>query len=582
MMTSSVERRRRRALLLASAGVLLTSCGTDAPTMPTPTEASCNGVSVAVRSLAPLEHVIISSAQAACFALAGGNREYLVVPQLTGAALPYGGYQFRLGEPTALAALAVSPGALPPRSMRIGADDISADTLADAPRRFDALLRAREARWIAPSPADRVRAVAAPNLNVTGSADTLRRFSVLNTLGATPAYTPVTARLRFAGTRVLLYVDTLANSALSDGELQGMGALYDQRLAPAVTASFGDGSDIDGNGRVVFLLTPTVNALVTATQCASTGFIRGFFYNHDLTSTDITSNRAEIFYAYVPDEGGRWSCAHRKADVLANLPPTFMHELQHMISFGEHALERNGPAEEVWLNEALSHMAEEIGSLSYETRFPAPSGRTNPASIFPDSASPFINPNLLYSYRYLFSSATYSLTSCAVGTFCTLAERGGTWLMLRWIADQQGAATLRRLVETNLAGRANLEAATGRSTAALLGEFALAVSTDSISGMPRSTAPASLRFNSRNLRRLYRSLFDAFGIAGGVGRSFPIEPLPLAAASAVTGTMRPGTFLTYRLRLTEGVPTAVLRFLAGDGTPFPLTSGAQISIVRLP
>jgi len=333
---------------------------------------------------------------------------------------------------------------------------------------------------------------------------------------------------------------------------------------------------------VVFLLTPTVNAMVSATQCSSSGFVRGFFYNHDLSSTEGTSNRAEIFYAYVPDDTGRWSCPHNKAEVLANLPPTFMHELQHMISFGEHAIERNGPAEEVWLNEALSHMAEELGSLSYEARFPAPSGRTNPASIFPDSASPFINPNLLYSYRYLFSSATYSLTGCAPGTFCTLAERGGTWLLLRWIADRQGIATLRRLVETNLAGRANLEAATGRSTPALLGEFALAVSTDSIIGVARATAPASLRFSSRNLRRLYKSLFDAYGIAGGVGRAFPIEPLPLAADASVRGTMRPGTFLTYRLRLTEGTPTAVLRLLAADGLPFPSTSGAQLSVVRLP
>jgi hypothetical protein len=289
-----------------------------------------------------------------------------------------------------------------------------------------------------------------------------------------------------------------------------------------------------------------------------------------------------VFYAYVPDETGRWSCAHTKSDVIANLPPTFMHELQHMISFGEHAIERNGNGEEVWLNEALSHMAEEIGSLSYEARFPAPSGRTNPASIFPDSASPYINPNLLFSYRYLFSSATFSLTSCAPGSFCSLSERGGTWLFLRWIGDQQGGPTFRRLVETNLTGRANLEAATRRSTAALLGEFSLAVSADSLVGLPRNTAPPALRFSSRNVRRLYKSLFDAFGILGGVGRPFPIEPLPLAAGGSVTGTMRPGTFLTYRMRVSAGTPAAVVRMLAIDGTPFPANSGAQVSVLRLP
>jgi hypothetical protein len=405
---------------------------------------------------------------------------------------------------------------------------------------------------------------------------------VLNTLDAMPAYTAVQARLRFAGTRVLVYVDTLASTALSEAELQSLGRLYDERLLPAVFTAFGAGSDIDANGRVIFLLTPTVNAMVSASQCTAGGFVRGFFYNHDLRSTDATSNRGEIFYGFVPDESGRWSCAQPKATVLANLPPTFMHELQHMVSYGEHAVKRGGAAEEVWLNEGLSHMAEEVGSLVYEARFPAPAGRTTPTSIFPDSAAPFINPNLLYSYRYLFASATHSLTGCAPGTFCSLSERGGTWLWLRWIADQRATPDFRAFVETSRTGRANLEAVTGRSTAELLGTFALAVSTDSIVGVARTTTPAALRFTSRNLRRIYRALFEAFGITGGVGRPFPIEPLALAPNAAVTGTMRPGTFLTYKLTVGAGVPSALLRLRAIDGTVFPETSGAQISILRLP
>ena len=562
--------------------LLLTACSGDAPITPPPVATTCDGVSVAVRTLAPLERVVLSGADAACFALAGDNREYLVVPQLTGAALPYGGYGFRLGDPEAVVARGAPSDPATPAWLRAATSSGGQEPAPDAQTRLDAQLRAAEARWAATPRTSMPSSVSLNTRTAAAIADSLRRFSVLNTLDATPGYSPVTASLRFAGTRVLLYVDTLAAQTFTDAELQGMGALYDERLAPAVFTTFGDGSDLDANSRVIFLLTPTVNAMVSATQCTATGFVRGFFYNHDLNSTAATSNRGEIFYAFVPDPTGRWSCPHTKADVLANLPPTFMHELQHMISFGEHALERSGAAEEVWLNEALSHMAEEVGSLSYESRFPAPSGRTNPASIFPDSATPFINPNLLYSYRYLFSSATYSITSCAPGTFCSLAERGGTWLFLRWLADQQGAPIFRRLVETNLAGRANLEAVTGRQTSALLGDFALAVSADSIVGMARTSAPAPLRFTSRNLRRVYKSLFDAYGILGGVGRPFPIEPLPLGAGASVTGTMRPGTFLTYRMRVSAGTPTAAIRLLALDGTPFPTTSGAQVSVLRMP
>lgn len=578
MKTFSIE---LQAVLGVFAAISFSGCGSETPVTPKPTETTCNGVAVSVRTLAPLERVVLTGADVTCFALAGDNREYLVVPQLTGAALPYGGYGFRLGDPTALTARVDERLNSDPVWLRAVQGRAGAEAAPDAQSRLDATMREREAAFHA----DPARPYLAPQLRVqsaSAAVDTMRSFSVLNTLAATPAYTSVGAKLRFGGSRVLLYVDTLAAAAFTDAELIGIGTLYDQRLAPAVTTNFGDGSDIDGNARVIFVLTPTVNSMVTASQCSSSGFVRGFFYNHDLSSSEATSNRGEVFYAYVPDEAGRFSCAHTKTDVLANLPPTFMHELQHMISFGEHAIERNGTSEEVWLNEGLSHMAEEIGSLSYESRFPAPSGRSNPASIFPDSASPYINPNLLYSYRYLFSSATYSITSCAPGTFCSLAERGGTWLFLRWIADQQASGGFRRLVETNLTGRANLEAATGQSTAALLGDFALAVSADSVVGVARNAAPAALRFSSRNLRRLYKSLFDAYGIIGGVGRPFPIEPLALPAGTNLTGTMRPGTFLTYRLRLGAGTPAATLRLLAIDGTPFPLTSGAQVAVLRMP
>lgn len=579
-MTSFAELRRTSVHLCAA--LLLTSCSGDAPAEPTQADVRCDGVATSVRRLAPFEHVIFTGAQVNCMALAGDDREYLVVPQLTGAALPYGGYGFRLGDPNTLTARIATQVSDEPIWLQQVAAPPGPQPPADAQSRLDARMRQREAEAVAVVPAGASRPSMSLRVLPAAVVGSMRRFSVLNTLDAVPAYTPVNATLRFAGSRVLLYVDTLAQSAFTESELLGLGRLYDERLAPAVLSAFGNGSDIDLNERVIFVLTPVVNAMVSTTQCTAGGFVRGFFYNHDLRSTEPTSNRGEVFYGYVPDPAARWSCAHSKADVTANLPPTFMHELQHMVSYGEHAIERNGGAEEVWLNEGLSHMAEEIGSLVYETRFPAPSGRTMPTSIFPDSASPYINPNLLYSYRFLLSSATYSLTSCAPGTFCSLAERGGVWLLLRWMADQRAAADFRPFVETNLTGRANLEAVTGQSMAAMLGTFALAVSVDSVSGVARAAVPPALRFQSRNLRRLYRSLFDAFGIVGGVGRPFPIEPLALTSAAGVTGTMRPGTFLTYRLRLGTGAPPAVLQLRAVDGTPFPGTSGAQVSVVRLP
>jgi hypothetical protein len=586
MTTYSVEQVRCHLRTLTGA-LLLAACGDSSPPVePPPTDVACNGVSTAVRAPAVLESVVLSGASIACFALAGGDRQYLVIPQLTAASLPYGGYGFRLGDPNAspvVSSVQPVPEVIDTRpALQVLQEFGGGETNRDAQSRLDAQLRRQEAVWAA-TPR---RHADLPSLSVHGTASEepllLRRFSVLNTLDEPPAFSAVGARLRFSGARVLVYVDTLAETVFAEAEVRALGALYDQTLVGAVTSAFGDGSDIDGNGRVIVLLTPTVNSMVSAARCASSGFVRGFFYNNDLGGTTATSNRGEVIYGFVPDETGRWSCPHTKTEVLSNLAPTFMHELQHMISFGEHAIERGGTTEEAWLNEGLSHMAEEIGSLVYETRFPAPSGRAQPSQLFPDSAAPFITPNVLYSYRYLFSSAIYSLTNCAPGTFCSLAERGGVWLYLRWLADQQGDALFRKLVETRLTGRANIEAAMGRPTASLLGDFAMAVSADSLVGMPKMSAPVPLRFASRNLRRVYKGLFDAVGLIGGVGRPFPIEPLPLTPGVSVTGTMRPGTFLTYRIRVGSGTSSATLRFVSSDGTPFPLTSGAQVSVLRLP
>ncbi|HYW52091.1 MAG TPA: hypothetical protein VE861_15860 [Gemmatimonadaceae bacterium] len=579
-MTSSSDPRARCLATLLTA-TLLSGCGSDGIATPKPAATLCDGVAVNVRRLEPLEHVVVSGADLQCIALAGEGREYLVVPQLTGATLPYGGYGYRVGDPATITARLTRVSGEPDAMPKLA----SADQVADAPDAqalLDARMRAREASTPVPVHT-RHGGVALQTLRAgIGAADSLRSFSVLNTLDATPAYSTVQARLRFTGTRVLLYVDTLAQAQFTDGEVSAMGALYDQRLLPAVTAAFGDGSDLDANGRIIFLLTPTVNAIVPAAQCGASGFVRGFFYSHDLSSTATTSNRGEIFYGYVPDETGRWSCPHGRAEVLSNLAPTFVHELQHMLSFGEHAVLRGGQTEEVWLNEGLSHLAEEIGSLSYEKRFPAPSGRTVASQIFPDSAAPYITPNLTYSYRYLFSSGVYSVTSCAPGSFCSLAERGGTWLFLRWLADQQPESFLRQVVQTNRTGRANLEAVLQRSTASLLGEFAIAVSTDSIIGASRNGTPSALRFRSRNLRSVYKALFDAVGLPGGISRPFPFEPIPLEPGASVSGTMRPGTFMTYRFRIPAGTASSVLRMVAVDGVAFPASSGAQVSIVRMP
>ena len=135
------------------------------------------------------------------------------------------------------------------------------------------------------------------------------------------------------------------------------------------TRAFGSESDVDQNGRVMILFTPIVNGMTETAQC-SQSYVTGFFFPLDIDPTagsDNRSNQAEVFYAMVPDPQGTVTCDHSVERVTRIVPVTFIHEFQHMISFHQHVVLRAGSSEKTWLNEAMSHMAEELGALHFES-----------------------------------------------------------------------------------------------------------------------------------------------------------------------------------------------------------------------
>lgn len=564
--------------VLALACSLASACSADGVVSPRP-DASCDGAPATPLSLARYQGTTVRGDALRCLALEGDGRSYIIAVQLATAALPYGGYSYRLGDPPAAPGLVASAQHAVPLGAALSLRTVAGLDL-DAQSRLDQRLRAEEAGSLG-SLRER-RRTAGPRLSVeAASPAAVRAFRVLSRLVSPNVFDTIGARLRFSGRNVLIYVDTTAGASLTDGDVASAGSLFDDALHDALRDAFGDPSDIDRNGRVIILLTPVVNRLVTESECATSGYVRGFFHSHDLASTAPTSNSGEVFYGLVPDPEGKWSCAHRKAEVLAVTPPTFAHEFQHMISYAQRAIVRNGVTEAPWLNEGLSHLAEELGAIHYEQKYPAPAGRTNPTQIFPDSAAPFITPNLRYAHRYLFLSSHYSIVACAPGSFCTLPERAATWLFLRWLGDQKGDDVYRRLVQSAHVGGANVESAANESLHALLGDFVIALWADSIVGVPRNAVAPRHRFRSRNFRQLYQALYDAYGPVGGVGRPFPIDPAPLSLTGSVTGTMRPGTFAMYHLTIPRGTERRLLRFAHVDGELFPHSSGAQLSVLRV-
>lgn len=418
-----------------------------------------------------------------------------------------------------------------------------------------------------------------------------RDFKVLSSLTAN-TYTTVNARLVHSGTNILLYVDNASPTAgaFTDAEYAAFGRQFDTDLFPIDVAAFGATSDIDANGKTFVLFTPVVNRLTLSSgQCGS--YVAGFFNGADL-SGNANANKGEIFYSSVPGEpAGGASCSPLAQSVVRNAAPaTFIHELQHMISYNQHVLTRTGSTEAIWLNEGLSHMAEELGGKLYESRYPCPNlppcpaaGRASTAQIFPDSAQGFLPPNFGNAYDFFSSRLDYSLTSPT--GFGTIEERGVAWLFLRWLADQKGEAKLKDMVQTRNTGTTNIEAVAGESFTALYADFLAATLLDDYPGATAGQITNRYQFTSRNLRAIYARL--NLVATSSYPTPYPLDVADLSPASVLTPTsiatsaqMKPGSLDLFQF--TSTTANAGLSFKPPTGTTFLNTLNAQVTVVRLP
>ena len=509
-----------------------------------------------------------------------GDAKYLIVPQFAtgspGAGVADVPIAYQIGTPTSSSTVAISASLVPQ------------PPLAAAPlplqQQFDDAMRSRARQevmsggWhsVSTSPGGASRSVFA----VAPDVGSLRDFHVLVGGLQTFSSATISARLSYVGSNILLYVDTLAPAnGFTPSQLQGFGQYFDQTLYQLDVSAFGAPSDVDANGHVIMLLSPSVNQLTTAASCKTGGYVAGYFNGSDF-GTSVTSNRGEIFYAVVPDPNGTLSCAHTVANLLATVPATFLHELQHLISFSQHVAVQGGAPEEGWLDEGLSIRAEELGSEYFEAKFPPPTGRASPAQLFPDSSQGFVSGFLNDSYSYLLRTDTAAATLHS-DSDDGFAWRGSDWLLVHWLGDLKGKGVFAALDHSHTTGVANIAAAAGESFASLFGDFSLALWTDSLPGVPRSSVPVRDRFQTRNLRQIYQRLFDTSPNDPGIPRAYPVAPTTIGA-SAVTASMVPGTMAFYILDLTGSASERSIQFATPTGVPFAANLHAQVSVYRLP
>ncbi len=407
--------------------------------------------------------------------------------------------------------------------------------------------------------------------------------------GNCDTFTTVTATVQYVSARAILYLDDAAPAGgFTASDYQQIAEEFDTVIYPTDTSYFGSPLDIDSNSRIIVLYTPEVNKL---TPAGSTGFVGGFFFGGDLfPSTAPTgqfacaqSNVAEIFYVLAPDPNGTINSNKRStSSVRQGTRGTIAHEFQHMINLSERI---RSPvlqeSEEVWLDEALAHFAEDAvgravrGIGEFEN---ADFTRVRAANN--DDYNAFFFQNFARFQRYLENPAALSAISELADS--SLGARGASWSLLRYTADHYAPGgnvkAFTKKVAAGLDGSqaiygvTNLTRQAGNvSIDSLLAGWLVANFADDL-GIPVAT---KYTYRSYDMR----SNEDAIQPPPG---SYPLSITAISGASFNSGSiqLRSGSGSYFQILRAGGSPARTFRFLNADGTTAASFTGASLIFLR--
>lgn len=389
----------------------------------------------------------------------------------------------------------------------------------------------------------------------------------------------VVARVAAVSNTAIVVADTANPSdGFTDAEYASFAAVFDTLVGPLDIQAFGQPTDIDKNGKIIIFFTKEVNKL---TPRGSFGFVGGFFYERDLFPTTNTpdfegcagSNVAEMYYSLVPDPTGRFSDIRKKVDVLNVTPATLAHEFQHLINAGRRLYVNDANDwEDTWLNEGLSHIAEEL--LYYHVAHLAPRQNIGIAEI---RANPPASINAFNNYqgdnigRFEVFLGKPSQTSVYGGND-SLETRGATWHLLRYLADHRGSSdgdTWSQLVNTKLSGKANLAAVFGSTYMTQIRDWATTVFSDDVSGV------SDTRFlePSWNMRNIFPALVNS---SGQPLNKYPLAIVPLGDATPANLSISAGGAAYIRFFVPAGTQASIDWSSGG----LPVTPLMQFTVVR--
>ncbi|HEY0015211.1 MAG TPA: Ig-like domain-containing protein [Longimicrobium sp.] len=382
-----------------------------------------------------------------------------------------------------------------------------------------------------------------------------------------------TGRVAAVGQRSVVLAD-VGNPAggLTEAEYASFAAGFDTLVHPAVTQAFGDPGDVDDNGRVVIFYTRAVNEL---TDAGSGAYVGGFFHPRDLFPTRSRdglsgcegSNYAEMFYMLVPDPNGEVNGnAFSRELVLQTSLGTIAHEYQHLIS-ASRRLYQVGTThwnEDTWLNEALSHVAEEVMFYRASGRGPRQnlglpdiqaSGRVTSAYIT------YMDQNIRRFEKFLEDPEGQSPYEKDNSDANDLPTRGAGWSFMRYVADRRGGSDnelWRALVDGSTTGLPNLQRVLGMDPRPWVRDWTVGVfADDAVPGLEP-------RFQHPSWR--YRTFFAAY----------PLRTRRVGGPGTTEVFLKSGSGAFVRFGVLPAGQASITTRNAGQ----PLPSSVYLTIVR--
>jgi hypothetical protein len=451
--------------------------------------------------------------------------------------------------------------------------------VSGAQEQFELRLRRMAQTQLAPLvPGARAAMRSGARFNVIPSSLTLNQIVSLNANGSDPCANAITIGARVAAISNTTYV--LADTAnppggFSDADYASFGATFDTLINPLDIQTFGQPTDVDHNGKIVMIFTKEVNKL---TPRGANGVVGGFFFDRDLFPTTNqpgflacpTSNFGEMFYLLVPDPNAVFSDKRPFADIQSLTPGTLAHEYQHLINAGRRLYVNTSSdyPEAVWLNEGLSHIAEEL--LFYKATHLAPRQNIDlsAARTVSDQFAQFQGSNFGRYDEFLSEPAQTS----PYADNDDLNTRGATWNLLRYLADHHGTGdgqTFFQLTNGPDTGQVNLSHVFGADYLTQIRDWATSVFSDDVTGL----TDARFLEQSWNMRSIFPGLSNGNNQALG---KFPLSVVPLSDAQPANLLVNAGGVAYLRFTVPAGSQASIDWTSSG----LPVSPFFQFTVVR--